>query len=76
MDIACSIHGEMINAYNILVGKPQEKRQCGRTKSRQEDFNKLDLREEGFKGVSYIKLAEYKVKWQVFGSTLTKLWGL
>jgi len=34
---ACSIHGEMQNAYKILVGKPKEGRPLGRPRCIWED---------------------------------------
>jgi hypothetical protein len=39
--------GKMISAYNISVGKPEEKRPLGRTKRRWEDIIRMDLREIG-----------------------------
>jgi hypothetical protein len=41
--------GEMINAYNILVGKTERKRPLGRRRHRWEDNIKMDLREKGGK---------------------------
>jgi hypothetical protein len=37
--------GEMRNAYNILVGEPEEERPLGRTRRRWEDTIRMDLRE-------------------------------
>jgi hypothetical protein len=42
---------EMRNAYNILVGKPREKRPLERTRHRWENNIKTDIREVLFKGV-------------------------
>jgi hypothetical protein len=44
--------GEMRNAYTILVGKPEWKRQLGRPRSRWEDNIKMDLRELCLEGVN------------------------
>jgi hypothetical protein len=33
MDRACSMNGEKMNAYRILLGKPEGKRPVGRTKT-------------------------------------------
>jgi hypothetical protein len=44
MDRACNMHGEM-NAYRILVGKTEGKRQNGRPRPKLEDNIKIDLRE-------------------------------
>jgi hypothetical protein len=46
MGRACGMHGEMRNAYNILVGKPERKRPLGRSRHRWEDI-RMDLRETG-----------------------------
>jgi hypothetical protein len=34
MDCACSTYGDMRNAYNISVGKPEEKRPARRPRHR------------------------------------------
>jgi len=39
--------GEIINAYKILVGKPEGKRQLGRRRCRWDDNIRMDLREIG-----------------------------
>jgi len=43
---ACSTHGEMINAYKILVGKPERKKPLGRSRHRWEDI-RMSLRKMG-----------------------------
>jgi hypothetical protein len=43
--------GEMRDAYEILVGKSEEKRPLRRPRSRWEDDIGMDLREIGWKGV-------------------------
>jgi hypothetical protein len=48
--------GEMTNAYKILVGKPEGKRQLGRPRCRWEDNNRTDLRESGWEGVDWMHL--------------------
>jgi hypothetical protein len=40
--------GEVRNAYNILVGKPEERRPLRRPMCRWEDNIKMDLRKIGF----------------------------
>jgi hypothetical protein len=45
MDEARRMHGEMGNAYKIMVGKPQGKRPFGRPRRRQEDNIKMYLKE-------------------------------
>jgi hypothetical protein len=49
--------GEMRYAQNILVGKPEEKRQHGRPRHRWEDNIIMDLREIGWEVVDWIYLA-------------------
>jgi hypothetical protein len=49
--------GEMRNAYNILVGKPEGMRTLGRPKRRREDNIRMDLREIGWEGMDWIHLA-------------------
>jgi hypothetical protein len=44
MGRACSTHGEMRNAYMILVGKPEGKRLLESPRGRQKDNIKMDLR--------------------------------
>jgi hypothetical protein len=45
-----------INAYKILVGKPEGKRPVGTPRCRWEDNIKMDLREIGFGSVDWIHL--------------------
>jgi hypothetical protein len=43
--------GEKMNAYRILVGKPEGKRQLGRPRRRQVDNIKMNLKEIGWSGL-------------------------
>jgi hypothetical protein len=45
MGMTCSTHGEKMNAYRVLAGKPEGKRPLGRRRCRWEDNIKMDLRE-------------------------------
>jgi hypothetical protein len=47
-----------MNAYRILVGKPEEKRPLGRPRHRWEDSIKIDLREIGWGGIDWIDLSQ------------------
>jgi hypothetical protein len=47
MGRSCSTNGEKINAYRILVGKPEGKRPLGSPRRRWVDNIKKDLREIG-----------------------------
>jgi hypothetical protein len=53
--VACIAEGR--NVYRVLVGKPKEKRQLGRSRRRREDGIKIDLTEIGW-GVEWIHLAQ------------------
>jgi hypothetical protein len=57
---ACRKHGEMINAYNILVGKLEETRPFGRPRRRCEGNIKMDMNEIRWEGVYSIDLAQVK----------------
>jgi hypothetical protein len=48
--------GQMRNAYNILVGKPEEKRRFGRPRCGWEDNIKMDVKEIEWDGVDWIHL--------------------
>jgi len=47
-----------INAFIILVGKPEGKRPRGRSERRWEDNVIMDLRDVGWEGVHWMHLAE------------------
>jgi hypothetical protein len=44
----------MRNAYQVLVGKPEEKKQLERTRCRWEDDIGMDLREMAWEGVDCV----------------------
>jgi hypothetical protein len=46
--------GEKRNAYRILVGKPEKKRQLGRSRLRWVDNIKMDLRGKGWGTMDWI----------------------
>jgi hypothetical protein len=50
--------GEMINAYESLVGKPEGERPLGRPRRRWEDNIRMDVREIGWEGVDWVHLAQ------------------
>jgi hypothetical protein len=50
--------GEKRNAYRLLVGKPEGKRQLGRPKRRWVDNIRMDLGEIGWGYVDWISLAQ------------------
>jgi hypothetical protein len=58
MDRECSTHGAIRNAYRIVVGKSEWKRQFERPRRTWEDNIKLFLREIGWEDLNWIHLAE------------------
>jgi hypothetical protein len=54
---------KMRNAYSILFGKPEGKRPLGRRGNRWEDNIRMDLRENVWKGVDWMHLAENRDQW-------------
>jgi hypothetical protein len=55
---ACSTNGVKINAYRILVGRPEGKRPLGRPRHRWEDNIIMDLREIEWGGMYWVDLAQ------------------
>jgi hypothetical protein len=51
------------NMYRILVGKPEGKRPLGRARRRWEDEIKMDLREMGWGGMEWNRLAQDRGRW-------------
>jgi hypothetical protein len=58
--VASSLYrlGELRNAYNILVGKPEGTRPLGRIRHRWKYNITLNLKEIGWEGVKWIQLAQ------------------
>jgi hypothetical protein len=65
--------GEVRSAYNILVGKPEGRRQLGRPRRRWEDNIKMDLREIGFGDLDWIRLAQDRDRLQALANTVMSL---
>jgi hypothetical protein len=65
--------GEGRGVYRVLVGKPEEKRPLGRPRRRWEDNIKMDLRKIGIDEVNWIQLAQDRVRWRAFVSTVMNL---
>jgi hypothetical protein len=65
--------GEVRGAYNILVGRPEERRPLGRPRCRWEDNIKMDLRETGLGDVDWINLAQDRDKWQALVNMVMNL---
>jgi hypothetical protein len=56
-----------------LVGRPERKRPLERPRRRWDDNIKLDLREIGIDGANWIRLAQDRVQWWAFVSTVMNL---
>jgi hypothetical protein len=65
--------GEKRNAYRILVGKPEGKRQLGRPRRGWEDNIKMDLKEIGWGGMDFIDLAQDRDQWRALVNTVMNL---
>jgi hypothetical protein len=53
--------GEKMNAYRLLVGKPEGKRLLGRPRHRWMDDIKMDLRQIGWDGMVWIGLVLLRI---------------
>jgi hypothetical protein len=62
--------GENMNAYTILVGKPEGKRPLGRPRRRWEYSIKMDLREVGWGGMDWIGLSQDRDQWRALVNTV------
>jgi hypothetical protein len=65
--------GEKINAYRILMGKPEEERPLGRPRRRWVDSITMDLRKMGRDGVDWIDLAQGRNQWRALVYTVMNL---
>jgi hypothetical protein len=57
--------GEWGGVYRVLVGRPKGKRPLGRPRRRWDNI-KIDLREIGIDGATWIRLAQDRVKRRIF----------
>jgi hypothetical protein len=69
----CDTHGEGRGVYRVLVGRPKGKRPLGRPRHRWKDNIKMDLMDLGIDGANWILLAQDRVQWRAFESTVTNL---
>jgi hypothetical protein len=65
--------GEGRSVYRVLVARPEDKRVLGRPRRLWEYKIKLDLRETGIYGASWIQLAQDRVQWRAFVNTMMNL---
>jgi hypothetical protein len=67
------MHGEMKNAYKILVGKVEGKRPLGRPRRRLEENIKMDRREKWLEDLDLIHLAQDRDQWRDLVNTVMNL---
>jgi hypothetical protein len=65
--------GEMMNAYRIIVEKPEGKRPLGRPRRRWVDNIKIYLREIRWDGMDWIDLAQNRNRWRSLVNTVMNL---
>jgi hypothetical protein len=65
--------GKRRNAYRLLKGKPEGKRQLGRPRRRWVDSIKMDPLEIGRDGVNWIGLAQDRDKWRALANAVMNL---
>jgi hypothetical protein len=62
------VRGERFTEF--FAGRPEGMRPPGKPRHRWEDNIKVDLRETGINGSNWIQLAQDRVQWQAFVSTI------
>jgi hypothetical protein len=62
-----------MNAYRVLLGKPEGKRPLGRPRRRWVDNNKMNLRETGWDGMDWIDLVQDMDRWRALVNTVMNL---
>jgi hypothetical protein len=65
--------GEMRNAYDILVGKPEGKRPLGGHRRRWEGNTAVNLRDRGWEGVDWMHQAQDRDQWRALMNTVMNL---
>jgi hypothetical protein len=69
----CSKNGEKRNAYILLVGKPEGKRQLRRPRRRWVNNIRMDLGEVGWGDVDWIGLAKDRNRWRALVNSVLNL---
>jgi hypothetical protein len=65
--------GERRSAYRALVGKPEGRRPLERPRRRWKDNVKMDLREVGWGGVDWLRLAQDRDRWRALVYTVMNI---
>jgi hypothetical protein len=66
--------GDVTNAYNMLLGKPEGKKLLGRARRRWQDNIRRDLREIAWRDVDWMYLVQDMDQWRAVLNTVIKLW--
>jgi hypothetical protein len=69
---ACSTNGEKMNAYRLLVGKPEGKRPLGRPRRRWVDNIRMDIGEV-VRDVDWVGLAQDRNRWRALVNSVLNL---
>jgi hypothetical protein len=64
---------EKRNAYGLLVGKPEGRRQLGRPRRRWVDNIRMDVGEVGWDDVDWIGLAKDRKRWRALVNSVLNL---
>jgi hypothetical protein len=67
----CGTHGRGV--YRVLVERPEGKRPLGRSRHRWKNNVKIDLMEIGIDEANWIQLAQDRIRWLAFVSTVMNL---
>ena len=65
--------GEGRGVYRFLMGKPEGKRQLGRSRRRWVDNIKMGVQEVGCGGMDWIELAQDRDRWQALVNAVMNL---
>jgi hypothetical protein len=65
--------GEKVNAYRLLVGKPEGKKPLGRPRCRWVDNIRMDLGEVGWGDVDWIGVAQDRNRWRALVNSVLNL---
>jgi hypothetical protein len=65
--------GEGRGVYRVLIGRPEGMRPLGRPRHMWEDNVEMNLKEIGIDGANWTRLAQDRVQWRTFVSTVMNL---
>jgi len=71
---ACSMYGERIDIYRVLMGKPDGKRPLGRPTRKWEDNNKMDFQEVRCESMEWIDVAQNKDRCRALVNAVMSIW--